>query len=438
MTAQKKPRRRRRRRLLVAASLLTVGIAALCLVTPACAVLREAVSAAPSPPSEDECQHGTFRRVKGVGVLTLWGTPYERGFAHGKLLARGVVEMVDVVCGSNLLLSHTDDYEETILPLMDRFAFAPDDEAELRGLLDGVQAALGPEPMLPRIGRALTLDDLKAYNAAGDWYRQACSSFAAWGERARQGHVWVGRNFDFLPTRAFLTYQMFVVHRRHGEKKAWASVTAPGMIGAITGVNEHGVFTAVHDVFLPLRPLETGYTPRLLVLRRLLERCEPRDLEAQARPLLEARKQMFDNAILLAAPVTDGTPPALVFEYNNDRSTDRGVTVRRPADNSPALSRQMIACTNHFRKRVEPAFNLTYYRYPLMRRVLMAKTEDGTGVDFDTARKALGAVRLPITVHTAILDLNALDLWFASGDFLLPPGNRDFVKLPLKQWLTAK
>ncbi len=230
---------------------------------------------------------------------------------------------------------------------------------------------------------------------------------------------------------------MILVHRPAAGRKAWATVAAPGMIGCITGINEEGVFTAVHDVFLEMQPLREGYTPRLMVLRRLMERCEPRDLSAQALPVLESRLQMFDNAILLAAPLTDGTPPALVFEYNGDRSGDRGVTVRRVEDNEKELSREMITCTNHFRKRTKPHFNLLGYRYPLMRRVLMAKTGPGEKVSFDIARKTMGAVRLPITVHTVIADLNTREYWFAPGDYLLAPGNRDFVKLPMKKWLTA-
>jgi len=431
------PRRRRR---LAALGVLGAAILAGSVAVAfkgGCALVDEVVSPAPEPCPTGVTPYGKFERVEGIGVLTVWGPPYERGWAHGFLLARGVLDMVDSVCGSNLLLSDRSDYAAKILPLMRNFSFEPDDESELKGILDGVRAKLGDEAGLGRIGRPLSLDDLKAYNTAGDWYRQGCTSFAAWGAQTEGGHVWVGRNFDFMPARAFFPHQMIVVHRRNGADRAFATVSAPGLIGCITAVNERGVFTSVHDVFLPLRPAEGTFTPRLLVLRRLVEACDARDLEAQALPILEARRQMFDNAVLLAAPVSDGTRPALVFEYNGDRTKDRGVTVRRSEDNEPELSREMITCANHFRKRVvqDLTFAPSEYRYPLMRRVLMAKTGRGEKVGFDVSRKTMGAVRLPITVHTAILDLNALDFWFAPGDFLSPPGNRDYVKLPLKTWL---
>jgi len=414
-----------------------VVCAALTLGAGGCSLTNELVTSAPRPLPEGRRPFGTFRRVHGVGVLSLRGSPYERGRAHGRLLARGVLEMVDTVCGSNLLLGRRSDYQRVILPMVARFRFTDAEEAELRGILDGVRSALGDKAVLERIGRPLTLDDLKAYNTAGDWYRQACSTFAAWGGRTRDGHVWVGRNFDFLPARAFLAHQMIVVHRPRAGTKAWASVSAPGMIGCITGINADGVFASVHDVFLPLRPLEQGYVPRLLVLRRLLERCTADDLQRQALPILEASTQMFDNNILLAAPVGDGTTPALVFEYNGDRRKDKGVTVRRPADNEDYYGREMIACTNHFRKRRRPTVNPLNYRYPLIGRVLKTKTDRGEKVAFDLAYRTMAAVRLPITVHTVIADLNALEFWYAPGGFLVPPGRDDFVKLPIKAWLTS-
>jgi hypothetical protein len=140
----------------------------------------------------------------------------------------------------------------------------------------------------------------------------------------------------------------------------------------------------------------------------------------------------------LAAPVTDGTPPALVFEYNNDYTSDRGVTVRGPADNDADFGREALVCANHFLKRHKMLFALADYRYPLLRHVLMARAKHQEKLDFEAARKAMGAARLPITTHTVVADLNTLDLWFASGEFLDPPTRRDFVKLPVRQWLSPE
>ncbi|MBN1670890.1 MAG: hypothetical protein JXR37_07650 [Kiritimatiellae bacterium] len=414
-------------------------------VCPGCALLSEVSVKAPPAETADATAHGALTLVEGVRVLTLRGEPYRRGFAHGSLLAQGVVDMVDAVCGSNLLIAEHANYEKIVLPLVKRFVWTPDEEAELRGIYDGVIDRLGDKAVPPGLGRPLTPDDLKAYNTAGDWYRHACSSFAAWGTLTAQQHVWVGRNFDFPATKAFFAHQLILVHRRMPGKKAWATVSAPGLIGCITGINEHGVFVAVHDVFLPLRPLGNAYVPRLLVLRRMMETCAPRNLEEQALPVLTACTPMFDNNILLAAPVTDGTTPALVFEYNNDPAKPSYATVRRPEDVANELNRQMITCTNRYRKRERdsvvrttagaPLVGATAYRSELMFNVVKAKTRRGQPVDFTVGRKAMGAVRVPLTVHTVVADLNTLEFWYAPGEFMAPPGPRDFVKIPVKDWL---
>ncbi|MFB3891626.1 MAG: C45 family autoproteolytic acyltransferase/hydrolase [Phycisphaerae bacterium] len=409
--------------------------AALLLAAPGCVDWGEQPI---TPPAEGTDEFGTFRRVGGIGVLTVWGDPHQRGLAHGRLLAQGVLDMVDTIGGSSLLIQRKGDYERVILPMMGRFVFEEPELEELQGILDGVREKLGDKAIPRRLGRPITLGDLKAANTAGDWYRQACSSFVAWGSRTRDGHVWVGHNFDFMPAKAFFPHQMIVVRRALGVRKAWATASAPGFIGCITGINSDGVFATTHDVFLPMRPVDWGYAPRLLVLRRLLENCSGRDLAAQALPVLEASRQMFDNAMLLAAPVADGTPPAVVFECGVDRSRDKGVTVRRPQDNDAQLGPDAIVCANHFRKRAGPRADPLPYRYPLMRDVLNAKAARGDETDFAVARKTMGAARLPITVHTVIADLTTMDFWYAPGEFLSPPGPRDFVRLPMKEWLEGR
>lgn len=400
-------------------------------------ILREALRTSPEPAAEGVHSNGTFRRFNGVGVLTVWGTPYERGFAHGRLLAPAILDMLDAVCGSSLLLSDGRDYERDIVPLMSRFAFEPDDEAELRGIYDGMRATLGADVVFRALRRPLTFRDLQAYNTVADWYRSGCASFAAWGSRTQDGHVWVGRNFEFLPAKAFFTHQMFLVQRPLGKKKAWASVAAPGLIGCITGINEDGVFVAMHNAFLPPTPLKRGYSPRLLALRRLMETCGPANLEADAVRVLETRKQMFHSCVFLAAPVRDGASPAIVIEYSSDRTCDKGVTARRPEDNEPELSREILACVNQFYKRLVSPPDMASYRYPKMRGILMEGTEGDGKVDFDLARRTMLAVRLPITVHTVIANLNTLEYWFAAGGFLSPPGEDDFVTLPVREWLVA-
>jgi len=145
---------------------------------------------------------------------------------------------------------------------------------------------------------------------------------------------------------------------------------------------------------------------------------------------------MFDSSVLLAGPAQAGSTPAVVFECAAVAKGADGVTVRLCGSDKDAISREAITCTNWFRARPGAPANPADYRYELIRKVLLAKTGRNEKVDFAVARKAIGAARVPITVHSVVADLDTLDFWYAPGKFLAAPGEGDFVKLPMKEWLT--
>ena len=44
--------------------------------------------------------NGTLTEIDGMPVLRVWGTPRERGYAHGFLLAEQIVPLADGFLGS--------------------------------------------------------------------------------------------------------------------------------------------------------------------------------------------------------------------------------------------------------------------------------------------------------------------------------------------------
>ena len=72
-----------------------------------------------------------------------------------------------------------------------------------------------------------------------------CTSFALTGDAAEAGHSVLARNFDFEAGDIFDEHKaVFLVAR--GGKLAYASVAWPGLIGAVTGMNEAGLALVVH------------------------------------------------------------------------------------------------------------------------------------------------------------------------------------------------
>ena len=72
-----------------------------------------------------------------------------------------------------------------------------------------------------------------------------CSSFAAWGNKTKDGQLLIGRNFDFYAGDDFAKDKIVAfVAPTNGYK--FMSVTWAGMIGVVSGMNEHGLTVTIN------------------------------------------------------------------------------------------------------------------------------------------------------------------------------------------------
>jgi acetyl esterase/lipase len=320
---------------------------------------------------------GSLETVDGVRILRLWGTPRERGYAQGWLLAEEIVDGADQGLGS-FFGGSPGAYADRVLPLAAKaFAFEEDEVAELEGLAEGIRARL-PERTVRFLGRLPTADDLKVLNTFGDWYALGCSSAAVWGSRTRDGTASAVRNFDFMRMDlAVVGQHVRVVAPRGGPStegperaagteaahrtEGWVGVSYAGSIGTVTAMSAKGVYVAIHDV--PVRPglgdfIERN-VPRLVALRRLVETLPAEGAVEKAAELCRSWSTLFGNNLLVATPEPAGGLPAGVLEYDSRGDRDRGVTLRGP-DAPPGGAEvggdardrlEYVACSNHHRLR---------------------------------------------------------------------------------------
>ena len=323
-----------------------------------------APAAAPPPATKTDVQvTGRYEVRAGQRMLFLWGTPRERGFAQGYLLAEqildGVTHDFQHIMNDSFRLLYNALVTKVVVP---RFQFAERELAEMQGLFEGVQARLPAERLqIPALGRPFELIDLKALNTFGDWYGLGCSSLAAWGELTKDGKLLVGRNFDFPAFDLVLKHQYVVVRAPDGERPGQVGVTYPGCIGTLTGMNVHGVFVTIHDVRVKptLDKALRQNVPRLLAVRRLLEQTQGAEACTQARDLVRTWPTLYGNNLMVVAPERkDGVPCAAVLEYDWRDDMDGGCTMRiadaasEVAEDAPPAV--CLACTNHHRCREEP------------------------------------------------------------------------------------
>lgn len=333
-------------------------------------------------PAHAQTLTGSFEEVNGLPILKLWGSHYEKGYAHGFLLAEEITLLMDdYMLGS---LYDQDNYWRTTL-LLRRFVRRPYwYRQELQGLFDGIVAAIGREGFYSTmLGRAFTLDDLAAWNLAPEIFRlsfssdsgfrdppQFCSSVSAWGGASEGGEMLVARDLDFgYPGDLLERSSIIVSYRAAGLERDVVSMTWPGILGCLTCMNADGEGVALNfgnnepeleQLLLLLGGVYVGipnhYTPVLPALRRAV--ALPRRLFFLRDPVGNFFSRLrwlhfagsFD--ILLFSPARRGLlrtdEPAAVLECNHVRTV-----LRTPADNAdyePVLeSREMLAVTNHHR-----------------------------------------------------------------------------------------
>jgi isopenicillin-N N-acyltransferase like protein len=261
---------------------------------------------------------GSLELIGNVPVAIVRGTPEQMGEQLGTLLAGPLTDMAaqrDALLSGFGLPGGSSLVMKLGGLLADRIP--RDHLAELKAV--GQSSGIGSDFLL--LGNVI-------YDVAKIG---GCSALMVDAGHSATGEVVFGRNMDF-PSFGFLDrVGMVVVY--HGEgKHALASITFPGFLGCISGMNDAGLAVAQLEVthardgssrFDP-----TG-TPLAFCFRRVLEDCTTVD---EAEKLLGSlhRTSMCNMAIC-------DTKTMAVLEITNR------TVVRRSATNG------FCACTNHFR-----------------------------------------------------------------------------------------
>jgi predicted choloylglycine hydrolase len=302
-----------------------------------------------------EADHGAawLRYVNSAPVLSVAGSPEEIGAAVGALAVRPALRMTQYP--QEVLRHYCASWlHRPLLWIGKRMAkrFHPDRAAEMAAIADaaGIDRA--------RLVLGNTLFDVKKI--------LACSALSVEANRSATGAPLLGRNLDYPSLGYAHQYTLVTVYRPAG-RLAFASVGFPGLLGALSGMNEAGLSLAVLEVFqsrLFTRRADWGGTPYALCFRALLEECRTID-EARRRLEKMRRTTIFNLAVADRQRVA-------VFE-----ATPRRVR-ERPADADGSS-----VCTNHFTlDALQPltSFNVykTFDRLRSLRRAL--RTGERLGV----------------------------------------------------------
>ncbi len=331
-----------------------------------------------------EAKHGKgeLKHIQGYPVLFVEGTPEEIGEQSAALVRPAAKEIVAYF--KSLLKNFGMEMAWPWLVksadgMLDQF---PADH--LREMRAG-EKLLGGEDANVR-------EALRIANCLWDIKKLGCSALIVQPERSATRAPIFGRNFDFPGLDQLHRYSVLVVCRPQG-KHAFGSVTFPGLIGVMSGMNDAGLAIATLDVKSTAdgSPMfDVNGTPTLLTFRRILEECTT---VAEAEKLLRESKR----TTIMNLAVCDRSGGA-VFELS-----PKNVKVRGPEEG-------VCCCTNHFRCK-GLATVTQCERFAALEKV-RERPHAALG---DVAERLFAANQGSITIQTMVFEPATLEMWLALG-----------------------
>jgi alkaline phosphatase D len=231
---------------------------------------------------------------------------------------------------------------------------------------------------------------------------EGCSSFSVWDGATAGGGTLAARNLDWrYDTREGIvaTYGLLITYDPYDpQQNDFATVAWPGVIGAPTSFNAHGVFLT-HNYGNGVRQYTgTDYVPLNLITRKAIETADDVDPVGDVLSVVQGSSRSGSAILLVAYPSSgSGQDGAEVIEYDA-----YGATIRQSDYDSPAY--EHIIATNHFVERYTP--NLPWLgsvaRYDtIVDDLLSYYSSDDQVVDDSEAEQILKHA-LASTLHSAI------------------------------------
>jgi hypothetical protein len=165
-------------------------------------------------------------------------------------------------------------------------------------------------------------------HAMQDLAMVGCTSLAVWNENTEDGDLLIGRNFDFYVGDDFAKNKL-VEFVQPEEGIPYMSVSWPGMIGVVSGMNKEGITVTINagKSKIPL----TAKTPISLVTREILQYAKNID---EAIAIAKKRKVFVSESILVGS---DADKNAVIIEVSPENF---GVY--------QVQNTSRVLCTNHF------------------------------------------------------------------------------------------
>ena len=306
--------------------------------------------------------------VDGKRILKIWGTHHERGYAYGFLMGDEIKEIAEDYIISYVFSNSSFLYESFRSYILAHFEIEEKYHTETEAMVSGIVDS-GVDIYSSVLGRELDAFDILCANCIVDMSGMnmfapditfGCSSLSSWGESTLVdpnlfGSLIITRNMDWTPQQTLLDNHLLVVNLPSEEDEVpWISFTFPGMIGALSAINQNGIAAFMNMGNIDTSSNEQNLHPIFFSIRNGIEM---NDYDNNSYLDQFDIYQAIDDNLHLSGSIIHcvNSESGIVVECNNVSGT-----VYRVETNNTVIPLNNLAATNHFRELYAPVY---CYRY---------------------------------------------------------------------------
>lgn len=342
--------------------------------------------------------HGVLKPLKNAHVLHLSGSPYEKGYAHGYLLANQIIDWSYFyqfqynMAGNSTYYTEfsdwliknqfvTEDYKQEVSGIYAGMKdskvslyveglnrdFEESDIYVMNAYLEGTPnaGALQPGPFaIPRPKKQSASVSSTAYvssNLDGRVMNKpskeppACTQFVAWGHLTADTETLAGRNMDGETDPWYVTVThliVFAVEPQSASEVRYISVMWPGHVGTLTSMNEEGVSLMLNCGAMNSGPIATNLTVIEYAIKNIVSTTRavdatPSNMEQRLRQFTSSQGGVSGagSIVVFSTPAYLGTTPNPTPGFIAE--LDRYDTVMRTV-NTDVTHLPVISQSNHF------------------------------------------------------------------------------------------
>ncbi|MGV3764387.1 C45 family autoproteolytic acyltransferase/hydolase [Parapedobacter sp.] len=281
--------------------------------------------------------NGLLRKnQQGLWELYVTGDPLERGLANG-VLTQELLYQQEAAFVSQVQKLVPSRFRQWLLRrFLDHFNRRLTDhipaayQAEIYGLSRSASDTFNfIAPPYPRLLYFHAAHDIG--HALRDLALVGCTSFAAWDDHTADGKLLIGRNFDFYAGDAF-SEEKVVAFIAPDQGYKHAMVTWPGMVGAVSGMNEKGLTVTINAGKSAIP--HQAKTPISLLTREILQYAGNIDDAIH----IARQREVFVSESIMVGSAADGK--AVLIEVSPHKL---GVYEVPNTD--------VLVCANHFQSK---------------------------------------------------------------------------------------